>query len=901
MSEALEFAIIGLATGALYVLFGLGLVIIQKGSGVINFAQGAIGMAGTFVWWGLEHDGLMNPVPAAVVGVLCSALIGCLVHLLIMRPLKNAALLTRVIATLGVLIILQESVTHLYPGPPIVIQSLFPTRTVKVLGATIGVDRLIILAIAAVLTGLLSLLYERSQFGRATAAATENRRALASLGWSPDIVANLNWVLGSALAGFAGILLAPITGLTITGFTLLVVPALAAAVVGRMASFRLTLAAGLVIGIAQAEVSLHTSTNGVADAVPLVLVVLVLIFRGPERSFRTQVAQRLPRLGTGKVNLPWLGVFLVVTGILIAISNAAWLASISVTLGVGVIVLSVVVVTGYAGQISLAQFAFAGWAVWISGELMTHGVDFSLAVIIGALATVPLGLVCGIVCLRTRGVSLAIVTLAVAVMLDDLIFNNPSVTGYGTLTIPAPSIGGYSLSAILYPQRFAFLTFGVFTVCALGVANLRRGRSGRELVALRSNERASQSLGVEVVRAKLAAFLISSFIAGLGGCILAFSSPSIVFSNYDPLSSISIVGYAVVGGLGWVSGAVFGGTLETGSIGSQVLNELGPTVSNWLPLIGGVLIVLTLLVAPDGVAAAQAAQYRALVRRLAARFPRLQRNETYSLPDVVAHRLRSSKLRIEGLDVFFGGVRAVVGVNLAVRTGQIVGLIGPNGAGKTTLIDAATGYLKVTNGIIVIDDNDVTSWKPSARAKAGLARSFQSLELFDDLTVLDNLRTASERPSLLAFLSDLIWPKRSSLTPSTCAAIKEFGLEPYLFKLPSELPYGVRRLVAIARAVATEASIVALDEPAAGLSQHEARELTALLQRLVTQWGMGVLLIDHNVEMMIGLCDYLYALNFGTVIAEGTPEQVRSSPEVIAAYLGVDDLADVPEAPKGLV
>jgi sulfate-transporting ATPase len=182
----------------------------------------------------------------------------------------------------------------------------------------------------------------------------------------------------------------------------------------------------------------------------------------------------------------------------------------------------------------------------------------------------------------------------------------------------------------------------------------------------------------------------------------------------------------------------------------------------------------------------------------------------------------------------------------------------------------------------------VTSWSPSRRAGAGLARSFQSLELFDDLTVLDNLRTAAEPRNVVAYLTDMVWPKRVALSAATRAAIVEFDLEPYLLKTPSELPYGVRRLVGIARAVATEASVIALDEPAAGLDQSEAAELAELLRRLADRWGMAILLVEHNVEMVLGLCDRVYALNFGKVIAEGTPAEVRGDEAVIGAYLGDD-------------
>jgi sulfate-transporting ATPase len=885
MSTAVQFAILGLAAGALYVLFGLGLVIIHRGSGVVNFAHGAVGMVGTFLAWRL-HEGLgVSYWVALIAGVVLSGVLGLLIHFLIMRPLHGAALLTRLIATLAVVTVLQEGMAKIYDGPSIVVASGLPVEPVTILGATVGLDRVIILVAVLVLVAALAALYRYTQFGRATAAATENRRALAGLGWSPDRIAAANWFLGSALAGLAGILLAPITNLSVTGYTLLVVPALAAAVVGRLVSFPLTLLGGLAIGVIQSEVGRYVDAPGWTEAVPFIAMIVVLVVRGQDRSIRTQVARRLPRLGSGRIRWYFVALWVAVGVLLIESVQPEWSDAVTTTVGTGLIVLSLVVVTGYSGQLSLAQFAFAGWGAWVAGSLArSFGVPFLPAIAIGALTTLPLGLLVGAVCLRTRGVNLAIATLGMAVALDNLVFSNPARTANGSFIVPMPAIGDLDLSAILYPDRYALALLAVFTVCALAIANVRRGRSGRRLVAVRSNERAAASLGINVVQAKLAAFAISSVIAGLGGCLLAFRNPAIVFANYGPLQSIKMVGYAVVGGVGWIAGAIYGGLLEVGALGSKVLDQLGPHVGSYLPLAGGVLLVVMLLTAPDGLAR----QGWEHARLLLARLPKRAGDTALELGDVELHEVRRTELELRGLSVSFGGVHALSKADLTVRPGEIVGLIGPNGAGKTTLIDATSGFVKPTEGTVLLGGQDVTSWSPSRRAGAGLARSFQSLELFDDLTVLDNLRTAAEPRNVVAYLTDMVWPKRVALSAATRAAIVEFDLEPYLLKTPSELPYGVRRLVGIARAVATEASVIALDEPAAGLDQSEAAELAELLRRLADRWGMAILLVEHNVEMVLGLCDRVYALNFGKVIAEGTPAEVRGDEAVIGAYLGDD-------------
>jgi sulfate-transporting ATPase len=255
-------------------------------------------------------------------------------------------------------------------------------------------------------------------------------------------------------------------------------------------------------------------------------------------------------------------------------------------------------------------------------------------------------------------------------------------------------------------------------------------------------------------------------------------------------------------------------------------------------------------------------------------------------------------LELRGVGVRFGGVTALDGVSLTVRPGEVVGLIGPNGAGKTTLIDAATGFVR-SSGEIVLDGRRVDRWSPRRRAAAGIARSFQTLELFESLTVLENLRVASEPRDRLAYLSDLVWPRQAPLAPMAVAAVREFGLEPDLDRRPDELPYGRRRLVAIARAVAAAPSVLFLDEPAAGLSDDETAELGRLIRRLADDWGIAVLLVEHDVGLVLDVCDRVVVVDEGRHLAEGPPGVIRHAPEVVAAYLGapVDSDASVEPEP----
>jgi ABC-type branched-subunit amino acid transport system ATPase component/branched-subunit amino acid ABC-type transport system permease component len=958
MSLAISAAVLGIASGAIYVLLALGIVLIHRGSGTINFAQGAVAMVGTFLFWKLDYGWHWPYGLALLAGVAFAAAIGIAVNLFVMTPLRNASPIARLIASLGVLAILEESMALIYQGPPIIVPSQLPTTSVRIFGVGVGLDLVIIFAIVIVLAGILGVIYRWTQFGRATSAVAENRDFAAALGWSPAVIASANWGMGCALAGLAGILLAPITGLSVTAYTLLVVPALAAAIVGKLASFPLTLIGGLVIGIAQAEVGQYVSSPGWSDIVPFLAIIIIIIARGTAGSLRTSVATRLPEVGSGRIR-PWaVGIF-AVGSCLIALLAAGgpWQTALIATFGTGIIVLSVVLITGYSGQLCLAQFAFAGWGVWIAAGLSSYyHLPFLVCALCGIAATVPLAAIIGVICLRTRGVDLAVATLGVAVVLNSLVFSNSLRTNADLFEVRPPSIGPISLDPYEYLNRYAILVILVFCLIAIGIANIRRSQTGRRMLSVRSNEKAAASVGIAVTRIKVTAFIYGGVVAAAGGIVLAFSSTNVTFDAYNPTASIQVIGYAVIGGIGWVASGIFGGLLDPGGLASQVVNLFGNSVGDYVPVAGGVLLILTLLAAPDGVAKQVTMQVQGLARLMRlpeSRRRRAQVNDQLLVPPDVpvpsqglvalapartagqagVERIASDPAREssrpagphrDGADpassgsrparsdhshavtdaaqvpsshplletrnvgVSFGGVRALADVDMTVAAGEIVGVIGPNGAGKTTLIDAMTGFVRVSQGQILWEGSDITRLTPIKRVKVGLARSFQSLELFDDLTVMDNIRAASEAYRPLGALRDVVHPVRPPLSGRAEMAISDFHLEEYLRKRPGELPYGRRRLVAIARCVATGAQVLALDEPAAGLAQSEVEELCELINQLSRRWGMGILVIEHNVEMVMSLCDRVYALNFGKVMSSGTPEEVRGDPEVISAYLGSD-------------
>jgi sulfate-transporting ATPase len=580
------------------------------------------------------------------------------------------------------------------------------------------------------------------------------------------------------------------------------------------------------------------------------------------------------------------------------VSNGAAGALIA-TITVAIILLSSVVVTGYAGQLSLAQLGMAGMGAFVAARVgQALGLDFWEAALVGLVGVIPIGALLGLPALRARGVNLAIVTLGFGAVVEDVIFANPSYTGgqAGT-TVQTPTLWGYDLDAELHPQRYAVLALVAFILCVLAVCNLRRGRVGRLLVAVRGNERAAATLGINVARAKLYAFSVAAVIAAVGGILIVYQAPNVTWTNgWDVVVGITLLSTLVIGGIGYAAGAVIGGLVAASGIFVYLISSLGLGVEEWIAPVAGLGTIVVVILAPDGIVSVVTVWRRkrlgvkrpaAVAKRAAAIKAELEATATGEATGAIS--TGSHELVIEGLSVHFGGVVALDGVSATVHSGEVVGLIGPNGAGKTTLIDAVTGITRRYDGHVSLDGRALDRLGPTQRARAGFARSFQSLELFDDLTVEENIRVASERPGPWAYVGDLAYPIRRGLAPYVVAAITEFGLIDDLAKRPTELAFGRRRLLGIVRAVAAAPKIVLLDEPAAGLDQRESAELVDLLRSQAERWNLGVLLVEHDMGVVMKACDRITALDFGQVIAAGTPEEVRRHPAVVRAYLGMAD------------
>jgi ABC-type branched-subunit amino acid transport system ATPase component/ABC-type branched-subunit amino acid transport system permease subunit len=919
MHELVLFAVLGLGTGAIYAILAEGVVLIYRGSGVVNFAQGGFAMVGAFLVSDLRDNGW--PILAAFAGsALVTALLAGLCYWVVMRPLRSSSLLVQLIGTLALLLTIQAAGALIWGSDERVPPNVIPASTLHWWDIEVSTDRLWLLLIAAVSTAAMWLVSRRTRFGLATKAVSENALGAQTLGWSPDRLSLINWSIAGSLAAVAGGLVAPITGLQVTNLSFIVYTGLAAALLAKFDSFPLAMAYAVGLGIAESVTGHYIETTGWSTAMPFLITVAILMIRSKSYRARGDIAQRLPAMGRGRVR-PWTAVVAIVAAVAITWNlSAVWDGAVIVTGASAVTLLSVVVLTGYTGQISLAQSALGGVGALAAGRLVAaEHWPLALAMVAGILAAIVAGVALGIPALRTRGISFALVTLGLGLAFQEVIFNNYNYTGGTSGTTVGPqTFLGIDIDGVLHPQRYAVFVLIILFLIMLMLGKLRRSRAGRRLIAVRSNERAAASIGIDITGAKFFAFSLSSAIAGLGGILIAFQSYTVVYTNYTPLESITFVAYAVIGGVGFVSGGFLGATMIAGAVGAMLIQNVLSGSGKYITLIGGVLTLVLLLQNQNGLAATWSNCLQSLSAGVSARFgerrswwirailstseegtgPSPMVSAPGSLPLVLpGGRVPEATLRIVNLGVRYGGLIALDNVNLSVGPGEIVGIIGPNGAGKTTLLDAVTGFTKST-GAVSLSEMRIERLSPHRRARLGVSRSFQSLELFEELTVRENLGCASDDQRASAYIGGLVRAGRSDISAAAAAAARDFGLEEDLDRVPGALPQGRRRLVAIARAVAAQPSILLLDEPAAGLDENESAELGPLLRSLALEWGIGILLVEHDMSLVMGLCDRVVVLNFGQVIATGSPSEVRADPIVINAYLG-DDRAINPGGPEG--
>ncbi|MEU7860976.1 branched-chain amino acid ABC transporter ATP-binding protein/permease [Nonomuraea sp. NPDC049141] len=536
---------------------------------------------------------------------------------------------------------------------------------------------------------------------------------------------------------------------------------------------------------------------------------------------------------------------------------------------------------GVAGQINLAQIAFFGVGAYAVAILTTRaGFGFWTAAVLALLAAVLVGLLVGLPALRMQSHYLGIVTLGLALAFVNWI-TNATVAGRaeGISDIPVPPLFGVDLSS---EYLFYYVELVAFALALAFALFLTHSPLGRRLRAMRDDDLAAGALGAEIPLLRMTAFVLSGLYGGIAGVLYAGLIRFVAPETFSIANMFLLLAMVIIGGRRSILGCV------VGAVALSLVREALLDVSAYAQLGYGTVVVLVVVFAPTGLAGLPARLRR---RRAAGARATLGPFQPYERADADASTgTGGDLLEIDGVTMRFKGLTALDQVSLTITAGEIRGVVGPNGSGKTTLFNVVSGFYTPTSGRILFRGREVTGAAPYRLSLLGVARTFQNLRLFGDLTVRENVLVGLDRTRTrwvwryLALPWSVLGFERA-LRERAGELIDRFGLRDFADAAPRALPYGIQRRIEMARAMAMAPALLLLDEPAAGLNGGEVRQLAEIV-RSIRDSGVTVVVIEHNMGLVMSLCDRVTVLSGGKVIADGAPADVAVQPDVVAAYLG---------------
>ncbi|MBN6053093.1 ATP-binding cassette domain-containing protein [Nonomuraea sp. RK-328] len=876
----------GLVTGAVFAVMGAGLTLSYAATGVFNFAHGAVGFMAALLFYQCDRAGLPPWLSALLAVGLFAPALGHLLHRAMFRGLARAGETAQIVATIGLTIALPALgllVVDLLGLPPADATALprgvgpHPAVPLDVLGVRLDTDQLITFALSALTAAGLWAFLRHTPYGLRMRASVDRRRLATLRGVDVDATSALAWMLGSGLAGLAGVLAVPVIGLDATAYTVLLFASATAAVFGRLRSVPWTFAAGLGLGVVQNLVAGYTDfleeITGLRTAVPVILLFagLVLLNRSRERVAGSAAEDAPPPDHLAGVppwrrRLPWA----LALAALLAFTAAGPEYYVGVAangLVLALIFCSFVVVTGIGGMVNLAQASFAAMAALTCGWAYASGLPFFAAILLGVLAACAVGLLVALPALRLGGRVLTLATLALALLADQVLFQVDAFSN-GTIGWPLPALSlGFADTSD--PRVRVALLLALVGLAGLLVRNLERSASGRAVLAVRSAPAAAVTSGLSAPRAKIMLFVLASGIAGLGGVLFAVSKESITATDLPAFSGFVWLAVVVLQGVRRVGGAVLGGLVAAAMPELLATWGLSAHVGAILFGAGGVILARH----PDGVLA-QFAESRHRRRLRGMEGERAEEPRRASVPSGAEEPRRASVpsgagepvlFRLENVVAGYADCTVLRGVELSVRPGEVVALLGANGAGKSTACAVAAGDLPVAAGRVLLDGEDVTAWPAHRRARAGVLLAPEGRGVFPGLTVDENLRTWLDDPAPAYERMPQLAARRTVLAGA--------------------LSGGEQQLLTLAPALVRPPRVLIADEPSLGLAPLVVRQVFEVFAEL-RERGVALLLVEEKATEALAVADRVAFMRLGRITWAGPRSEVDAD-RLTAAYLGV--------------
>ncbi|WP_300610315.1 branched-chain amino acid ABC transporter permease/ATP-binding protein [Trebonia sp.] len=904
MSVILPYIILGLTSGSVYGMAGVGLVVTYKTSGVFNFAFGAVGTLAAYVFYILNVE---HGVPWPVAGLAAVVLLGFVLGVgfeILARELARQALAIRIVATIGLVLFIQGIFEVFYGNDSLTFPTFLPSTSYEIFGAYVTLNQIIVTVIGLAATLGLYVFFRTARLGIAMRAVVDDPNLLDIAGTKPRTVRRWAWIIGSVFALMSGILLAQDVTLDPVVMTGLVAQAFAAAAIGAFSSLPLTYAGGLAIGVAASVLTKYVPSEGILASLPanlpfLVLFVILLVLPRRRLSTRMQSIPLPSPSWRAPLRVQLLFGAVVLAGLLLVprfagVNIGQWTAVSATT----VLFLSLGLLVKTSGQVSLATAGFAAiGAAAFSKLTVTAGVPWLLALLIAGLIAVPVGAVIATPAIRLSGLYLALATFGFGTLLADMFYNTSwmfGASGQGA-TMPAPYL---SWLAVGSDTGYYYVTLAITVVLTIAVLLILNGRLGRLLRALGDSPRALSMGGTSVITTQILVFCVCAFLAAIAGALFGVSINVVDGTSFTPTQSLLYLALVLLA----VGGAPWYALVQAMFVILIPAYVQGTNVDYYLQILFGVFAISLAFQPAERHAPQWFVDYcEALGRLLGSKRKREVRPSDEEMGVIrTPVPAQSAGLQVRGLRVQFGGLVALDGLALQAPAGKITGLIGPNGAGKTTAFDAICGLNSPGSGQVELHGRSITGSSPPTRARFGLGRTFQQMQLYDSLTVLENVSLGREAACAgwnpLRHLFS-VGREKTQTRAAAWAAMQACEITHLAQNSVGGLSTGQRRLVEFARCLAGPFTMLLLDEPSSGLDGNETRMFGEVLRNAVRDRGVGVLLVEHDMSLVMSVCERVYVLDFGKLVFEGSPSEVAASPLVRAAYLGsaVGGLAPVGE------